>query len=108
MSYSDFMILAATSVDWSKFFIVVGIMAGIGLIFSLLIILISKYCVVHEDPKIAEVSAHLCGANCGGSCTTARLCRQARAIISATDLQKRWWRAKRLSTTAVRPLKKTR
>lgn len=66
MSYSDFMFLAATSVDWGKFFIVVGIMAGIGLIFSLLIILISKYCVVHEDPKIAEVSAHLCGANCGG------------------------------------------
>ncbi len=66
MNCLNFMFLASTSVDWSKFFIVIGIMAGIGLVFALLIVLVSKYCVVNEDPKIAEVSAHLCGANCGG------------------------------------------
>lgn len=59
-----FLILA--SVNWVTVGIVVAIMAGIGLVFGLLIILISKFCVIKENPKIAEINAQLCGANCGG------------------------------------------
>ena len=58
--------LTLASIDWTKIGIVVGVMAAIGLFFGLLIILISKFCVIKEDPKIAEVSACLSGANCGG------------------------------------------
>lgn len=59
-------LLLFRDIDWTKFFVVVGVMAGIGLIFGVLIIVISRFCVVKTDPKIGEVLSHLCGANCGG------------------------------------------
>lgn len=60
----NFLILA--SVNWTTVGIVVAIMSGIGLVFGLLIILISKFCVIKENPKISEINANLSGANCGG------------------------------------------
>ena len=46
--------------------IVIGIAAGLSLIFALLILLVSKFCAVKEDERVAKVLEHLAGANCGG------------------------------------------
>jgi electron transport complex protein RnfB len=59
-------LLLFKEIDWTKFGLVVAIMAGIGLFFGLLIVFISKFCAIKADPKIGEVLSHLSGANCGG------------------------------------------
>ncbi|MBR5250769.1 MAG: RnfABCDGE type electron transport complex subunit B [Clostridia bacterium] len=73
--------LTLASIDWTKIGLVVAIMVAIGLVFGLLIILISKFCVVKEDPKIAEVSSLLSGANCG-SCGYPGCDGFARALVN--------------------------
>ncbi len=46
--------------------IVVGIVAILAVVFSALIVLVSKVCFVKEDEKVKAVSENLAGANCGG------------------------------------------
>ena len=48
--------LTLASIDWTKIGLVVGIMVAIGLFFGLLIILISKFCVVKEDTAFIAVT----------------------------------------------------
>lgn len=58
--------LLLQSINISTLFIVVGIVAGIAIIFAVLLILVSKLCFVQEDEKANAVLEHLAGANCGG------------------------------------------
>ncbi len=53
------------TIEWDKFAIAVGIMAGIAVVLGVCIILISKFCEVKEDPRIGEIESLLAGANCG-------------------------------------------
>ncbi|MCM1043867.1 MAG: RnfABCDGE type electron transport complex subunit B [Corallococcus sp.] len=52
-------------IDFATFGIAIGIIAGIALLLGLLIILISRFCEVKEDPRISEIENLLAGANCG-------------------------------------------
>ena len=54
------------SINWNSFFIVLGVLSFICVVFTLLILIVNKYCHVEEDPKIDEVANNLSGANCGG------------------------------------------
>ncbi|MBQ0099207.1 MAG: hypothetical protein KBS91_01505, partial [Firmicutes bacterium] len=51
---------------WATFGIVLGVMAGVALIFSSLIVIVSKLCEVKKDEAIEKVTSLLSGANCGG------------------------------------------
>ena len=53
-------------VNWSSFGLVLAILAVLALIFTVLILLVNKFCTVEEDPRIGAVSENLSGANCGG------------------------------------------
>ena len=44
------------NINWLNFGIVLLILAVLAIIFTILILLINKFCAVNEDPKIAEVS----------------------------------------------------
>ena len=57
--------------------IVLGVL---GLAGSLILVLASKFMAVYEDPRIAEVTACLAGANCGG-CGYAGCADYAKAIV---------------------------
>lgn len=52
-------------IQWASFGIAIAIMVGVGLLMAGLIILISRFCQVKEDPRIKEVEKRLAGANCG-------------------------------------------
>ncbi len=67
-------------IDWSAFGFVMLILAVLALVFTTLILVISKYCAVQEDPKIAEVQEKLSGANCGG-CGFAGCADFAKAVV---------------------------
>lgn len=54
------------SINWQSFGIVMAILAVVSLLFTILILLVSKLCAVKEDPKIEQISEKLAGANCGG------------------------------------------
>ena len=58
-------ILSAT-VNWASVGIVLGIIAGLALVFSILILIVTKVCKVHEDEKVVKILENLAGANCGG------------------------------------------
>ena len=53
-------------VDWGKLGIVIGLVAGISIVFALLIVIVNKLCFVKEDERIGKVRDNLAGANCGG------------------------------------------
>lgn len=44
----------------------VAVLTVLGLVGSIILVLASKFMAVYEDPRIAEVTACLAGANCGG------------------------------------------
>lgn len=67
-------------INWAGFGFVMLILAVLALLFTVLILVISKYCAVNEDPKIAEVSENLSGANCGG-CGFAGCSDFAKALV---------------------------
>lgn len=52
-------------IQWSSVAVAVGIMVGAAALLGVCIMLISKLCKVEEDPRIAEVTGCLAGANCG-------------------------------------------
>lgn len=58
-------ILSAT-VNWASVGIVLDIIAGLALVFSILILIVTKVCKVHEDEKVVKILENLAGANCGG------------------------------------------
>ena len=57
--------------------IVLGVL---GLAGSLILVLASKFMAVYEDPRIAEITGCLAGANCGG-CGYAGCADYAKAIV---------------------------
>ncbi len=54
------------SVQWDKVGIVIGIAAGLSVVFAVLIMIVSKFCTVETDEKVAAITEKLAGANCGG------------------------------------------
>ncbi len=67
-------------INWRGFGFVMLILTVVALIFTVLILLISKYCSVEEDPRIEEVKDKLSGANCGG-CGFAGCADFAKAVV---------------------------
>jgi Na+-translocating ferredoxin:NAD+ oxidoreductase RNF subunit RnfB len=67
-------------IDWSSFGLVLAILAVLALVFTILILLVSKFCAVQEDPRIGEVTENLSGANCGG-CGFAGCADFAKALV---------------------------
>ena len=53
------------AIQWDRFGIAIAIVVGVSLVLGALILLISKFCQVHEDPRIKEIEECLAGANCG-------------------------------------------
>lgn len=58
--------LISASVNWTTVGLVLGITAGLAVVFSILIIVVTKLCHVHEDEKVLKILENLAGANCGG------------------------------------------
>lgn len=58
--------LLSASVQWAQVGIVLGIIAALAVVFSILILIVTKVCHVHEDEKVVKILEHLAGANCGG------------------------------------------
>ena len=54
------------SVNWASVGLVLGLIAGLAVVFTLLILLVTKICHIQEDEKVVKVLEHLAGANCGG------------------------------------------
>lgn len=58
------------TINFAEVGIVIGIFAGIAILLTALILIVSKVCKVEADEKMEEVLSHLAGANCGGcGCT---------------------------------------
>lgn len=55
-----------TTQTWITLGIVIGVFAGAAILISILILVIGKFFKVDVDEKIAQISEHLAGANCGG------------------------------------------
>ena len=58
--------ILAKAVNWTSVGIVLGIVAGLAVVFAVLILIVTKVCHVHEDEKVLKILEHLAGANCGG------------------------------------------
>lgn len=69
-----------SSINWNSVLIVLGILAALAIVFTILILLVNKFCAVKEDPKIALVAEKLAGANCGG-CGYAGCADFAKAVV---------------------------
>jgi len=54
------------SVNWGNVGLVLGIVAGLALFFSVLILVVTKFFNIKEDEKVLEILSRLAGANCGG------------------------------------------
>ena len=59
-------IILAKAVNWASVGIVLGIIAGLAIVFAILILIVTKICRVHEDEKVLKILEQLAGANCGG------------------------------------------
>ena len=68
------------SINWGSFGIVLAILAVLAIIFTILILVINKFCAVEEDPKIGMIASNLSGANCGG-CGFAGCADFAKALV---------------------------
>ena len=58
--------LLCDAVNWASVGIVLGIIAGLAVVFSILILVVTKICHVKEDEKVLKILENLAGANCGG------------------------------------------
>ena len=72
--------LLSSSINWQNFTWVLVILGVLCIIFTILILVINKFCAVEENPKIAEVAENLSGANCGG-CGYAGCADFAKALV---------------------------
>ncbi|MCQ2387582.1 MAG: ferredoxin, partial [Clostridia bacterium] len=81
-------ILLLNSINIGKLFIVLGIVAGISIIFTVLMVLVSKLCATPVDEKVEKVKEKLANANCGG-CGYAGCADFAKALVEGkTDITK--------------------
>ena len=71
------------AIQWNLFGIAVGIIVGVSLVLGVLILLISKFCQVKEDPRIKEIEDCLAGANCG-ACGFPGCSGFAKALVEGT------------------------
>lgn len=62
----NFLTVMSRAIQWNSVFIVLGIVAGLAIVFSILILIVTKVCHIEEDQKVTEILSHLAGANCGG------------------------------------------
>lgn len=69
-----------SSINWTSFGIVLVILAVLCIFFTILILVVNKFCAVEENPKINEVNQNLSGANCGG-CGFAGCADFAKAVV---------------------------
>ena len=60
----NYNLLAA--IEWNSVLIVLAIAAVLSGVFVALILLVSKFCAVKTDEKVAKITEKLAGANCGG------------------------------------------
>ncbi|MDE6058593.1 MAG: 4Fe-4S binding protein [Clostridia bacterium] len=51
---------------WDIVGIVIGIFAGISILLTICILLVTKFCKTNPDEKVEAILSHLAGANCGG------------------------------------------
>lgn len=58
--------LFGATVNWGKVGIVLGLVAGLAVIFAVLILIVTKVCRIKEDEKVIKILENLAGANCGG------------------------------------------
>ena len=72
--------LLLNPINWSSFGLVLVILTVLALVFTILILLVNKFCAVEEDPRIANVTENLSGANCGG-CGFAGCADFAKALV---------------------------
>lgn len=72
--------LLLKDINWSNFGIVLAILGVLALVFTVLILLVNKFCAVKEDPRIGEIADKLSGANCGG-CGFAGCSDFAKALV---------------------------
>ncbi len=71
------------SIQWASLGIAVAIAFVVSLVLGVLIIVISRFCEVKEDPRIAEVEKLLAGTNCG-ACGYAGCSGFAKALVEGT------------------------
>lgn len=55
-----------SAISWSKVGIVLGIIAGLAIVFATLILIVTKICHIKEDETVLKILENLAGANCGG------------------------------------------
>ena len=67
-----------------KILIAIGVSLAISAILGLLLAIANKYLSVKEDPRIAQVTSMLPGANCGG-CGFAGCSGMAESIVNGTN-----------------------
>lgn len=70
-------------IQWASLGIAVAIVVGVALVLGVLILLISKFCQVKEDPRIKEIEGCLAGANCG-ACGYPGCSGFAKALVDGT------------------------
>ncbi|MCH5153119.1 MAG: RnfABCDGE type electron transport complex subunit B [Clostridiales bacterium] len=70
-------------IQWMSFAIAIAIVVGVSLVLGVLILLISKFCQVKEDPRIKEIEGCLAGANCG-ACGYPGCAGFAKALVDGT------------------------
>ena len=71
------------AIQWDKLGIAIALVVGVSLVLGVLILLISKFCQVKEDPRIKEIEGCLAGANCG-ACGHAGCAAFAKALVEGT------------------------
>lgn len=59
-------LLISAAIQWNKVGLVLGIIAGLAIVFAVLILIVTKVCHIEEDEKVVKILEHLAGANCGG------------------------------------------
>ena len=70
-------------IQWASFGIAIAIVVGVSLVLGVLILVISKFCQVKEDPRIKEIEGCLAGANCG-ACGYPGCSGFAKALVDGT------------------------
>ncbi len=73
-------LLLLKSINFNTLLIVIGVVAVISIVFAVLIVLVSKLCLVKTDERADAVASHLAGANCGG-CGYAGCSDFAKALV---------------------------
>lgn len=58
--------LLNAKINWGGVGLVLGIIAGLAVFFSILILVVTKLCHIDEDEKVLMIIENLAGANCGG------------------------------------------